>query len=94
MDAARRIGLRGLVSRIERLAASLPAPIAADALSPREVEVLRVIARGLSNREAAAVLHLSEQTVDQRLRSVLRKTGCANSTQATTYAVRHGIAET
>jgi DNA-binding SARP family transcriptional activator/DNA-binding CsgD family transcriptional regulator/tetratricopeptide (TPR) repeat protein len=94
LDAARRIGLRGLVARIERLTASLPAPTAADDLSAREVEVLRAVARGLSNREAAAMLHLSEHTVAHHLRSVLRKTGCANRTQATTYAVRHGIAET
>jgi DNA-binding NarL/FixJ family response regulator len=39
------------------------------------------------------VLHLSERTVVHYLRSVLRKTGCANRTQATMYAVRHGIAE-
>jgi DNA-binding CsgD family transcriptional regulator len=94
LDAARRIGLRGLVARIERLTTSLPAPTGADDLSPREVEVLRVVARGLSNREAGAVLHLSEHTVAHHLRSVLRKTGCANRTQATTYAVRQGIAET
>jgi DNA-binding CsgD family transcriptional regulator/tetratricopeptide (TPR) repeat protein len=93
LDAAQRIGLRGLVAHIERLTASLPAPTAADDLSPREVEVLRVVARGLSNREAGATLHLSERTVARHLRSILRKTGCANRTQATAYAVRHGIAE-
>jgi DNA-binding NarL/FixJ family response regulator len=56
--------------------------------------VQRVVARGLSNRDAAAVLHFSEHTVANHLRSVLRKTGCANRTQATTYADRHEIAET
>jgi len=93
LDAARRIGLRALVARIERLTPSLPAPNSVGGLSPHEVEVLRVVARGLDNREAAAVLHLSEHTVALHLRSVLRKTGCANRTEATTYALRQGITE-
>ena len=40
------------------------------------------------------MLHLCEHTVADHVRSVLRKTGCANRTQATAYARRHGIAET
>jgi DNA-binding NarL/FixJ family response regulator len=93
LDAAQRIGLYGLVARIERLTTRLPAP-SADDLSPREVDVLRVVARGLSNREAAAVLHLSERTLANDLRSIMRKTGCENRAQATDYALRHEIAET
>jgi hypothetical protein len=54
--------------------------------------VLGVVARGLSNREAGGVLHLSEHTVADHLRRILRKTGCANRTQATAYALSHGIA--
>ena len=70
------------------------APVALpDGLSSREVEILRLVARGLSNREVGAALMISEHTAANHVRSILRKTGCANRTQAATYAHRHGLAE-
>ncbi|MCW2982755.1 MAG: hypothetical protein JWR63_325, partial [Conexibacter sp.] len=76
--------------------ASAPPPAPAvlpDGLSAREAELLALVARGLSNREIGAVLLISEHTVANHMRSILRKTGCANRTQAASYAHRQGLAE-
>ncbi|HWI74103.1 MAG TPA: LuxR C-terminal-related transcriptional regulator, partial [Baekduia sp.] len=93
-------GLRALAGRVQALgpplqAASAPPPAAVlpDGLSSREVQVLALVARGMSNREVGATLHISEHTAANHIRSILRKTGCANRTQATSYAHRHGLLE-
>jgi DNA-binding NarL/FixJ family response regulator len=62
----------------------------ADALTPREREVLASIAAGRSNREIARLLRLSEKTVKAHVSSVLAKLGVQDRTQAAVYAVRHG----
>jgi len=88
-------GQRALLARIRSIGPEPPAaPVALpDGLSSREVEILRLVARGLSNREVGAALMISEHTAANHMRSILRKTGCANRTQAATYAHRHGLAE-
>lgn len=68
------------------------APRPADALTPREREVLRLIARGHSNRLIARDLALSEKTVKAHVSAVLAKLGVADRTQAALYAVRHDLA--
>jgi NarL family two-component system response regulator LiaR len=65
----------------------------ADPLTPRELETLRLIARGLSNQEIAASLVVHERTVAKYVSSVLEKLHLANRTQAALYAVREGLAE-
>jgi DNA-binding CsgD family transcriptional regulator len=86
------VGMRALAARIGRLGLSVPlAASLPDDLSPREVEVLRLVARGLSNREIGRELTISEHTAANHVRSILRKTGCANRTEATTYAHRRGL---
>ena len=60
-----------------------------DGLSPREVQILALVARGLSNREVGSELSISEHTAANHMRSILRKTGCANRTEAASYAHRH-----
>ena len=60
-------------------------------LSKREVEVLRLISVGSSNREIAEQLCLSPNTVASHVRSILTKTNTANRTEAATYAARHGL---
>ncbi len=88
-------GQRALLARIRSIGPEPPAAPEAlpDGLSSREVEILRLVARGLSNREVGAALMISEHTAANHVRSILRKTGCANRTQAATYAHRHGLAE-
>ncbi|WP_214402527.1 helix-turn-helix transcriptional regulator [Pseudonocardia lacus] len=72
-------------------------PPAAEALpgglSAREAEVLRWVSAGLSNQEISARLHISRNTVANHVRAILRKTACANRTQAAAYAHRAGISE-
>ncbi len=68
-----------------------PTQIAAD-LSERELDVLRLLGRGLNNAEIAEQLYLSEGTVRNYVSAVLAKLGVADRTQAALLAVRHGLA--
>jgi NarL family two-component system response regulator LiaR len=61
-------------------------------LTDREVETLRLIARGLTNQEIAATLVISEYTVSRHVNSILQKLHLANRTQAVLYALRTGLA--
>ncbi|NEA31109.1 response regulator transcription factor [Streptomyces sp. SID13031] len=61
------------------------------ALSDREVEVIRLLADGLSNREIAATLYLSEATVKTHLVRTYRKLGATNRAGAITEALRRGL---
>jgi pimeloyl-ACP methyl ester carboxylesterase/DNA-binding winged helix-turn-helix (wHTH) protein/DNA-binding CsgD family transcriptional regulator len=64
-------------------------------LTPREVEVLRLIAAGKSNQEIAEDLVISFNTVTNHVKNILGKTASANRTEAAAYAFRHGlVAET
>ena len=69
-----------------------PATPAPATLTPRETDVLRHIARGASNDEIAAALHIGEATVRSHVSSILAKLGLASRTQAALYALRAGIA--
>ena len=62
-------------------------------LTTRETEVLRLLARGQSNREIAATLGVSEKTVKAHVSNILHKLHVADRTQAALYAVRQRIAE-
>ncbi|HUG16866.1 MAG TPA: response regulator transcription factor [Thermomicrobiales bacterium] len=62
-------------------------------LSVREVEVLDCVAQGLSNREIAEALYITEQTVKNHMTSVLRKLEVTDRVQAVLYAVKHGWVE-
>jgi len=63
-----------------------------DPLTERELEVLRLTARGLTNQEIALELNVSERTVTTHISNILDKLHLANRTQATLYALRKGIA--
>lgn len=91
-ELAADIGLNALASRIGATGSPLRAPGLPDELSGREAQVLRLVARGLSNREIGSELFISEHTAANHIRNILRKTGCANRTEATSYAHRHGLA--
>jgi DNA-binding CsgD family transcriptional regulator/tetratricopeptide (TPR) repeat protein len=92
-ELATRIRLRGLAGRIDALGARGAQSELPDGLSPREAEILRLVARGLSNREIGSALFISEHTAANHIRSILRKTGCANRTEAASYAHRHSLVE-
>jgi DNA-binding NarL/FixJ family response regulator len=63
-----------------------------DELTPREAEVLRLIAGGQSNREIARTLFVSEATVKTHVNRIFAKTGSRDRAQATRYAYTHGYA--
>jgi DNA-binding NarL/FixJ family response regulator len=76
-------------------AAAGPGPSARqfpDDLTPREAEVLSLIAQGLSNREIADALVVSEATVKTHINHVFSKTGVRDRAQAVHYAYSHGLA--
>jgi DNA-binding CsgD family transcriptional regulator len=76
-------------------ATSIPAAAAASdypaGLSAREVEVLRLVAQGATNRQIAATLFISVKTVNAHMNHILNKIGCDNRTAATTFAIQHGL---
>src|SRR3954451_20291749 len=88
---AERIGMPALLGRVRALGSTVPTKRHRDELSAREVEILCLVARGMSNREIGATLFISEHTAANHIRSILRKTRCANRTEAASYAHRHGL---
>jgi DNA-binding NarL/FixJ family response regulator len=66
-------------------------PPGLDELTPRELDVLGLLAEGLSNRDLAEALFVSEKTVKTHVSSILTKLHLADRTQAALFAVRHGL---
>ncbi|MEV6521330.1 response regulator transcription factor [Longispora sp. NPDC051575] len=97
LAAAVRLAHAGVVqfdpAAAARLASAVGAPPERSdvALTDREVDVLRLVARGLTNREIARQLHLSEGTVKNYLSRVLERLGVRDRTQAAVYAREHGL---
>lgn len=60
-------------------------------LSRRETEVLGLLAQGLSNKEIAGTMWLSDRTVERHITSLYRKIGVARRSEATAFALRHGV---
>lgn len=69
----------------------LPPTAEKDRVSPREREVLALLARGASNKEMARELQLAESTVKIHVQNILRKLNLSSRVQAAVYAVEHGI---
>jgi DNA-binding NarL/FixJ family response regulator len=79
----------GVARRLTR--SLLPGKDAGKVLTRRENEVLTLIAHGLSNREIADRLVITERTARTHVSNVLGKLGCGSRTQAALWAVRHGL---
>ncbi len=89
---AETVGMPTLLARVRALAPA-SSPRLPDGLSGRELDVLRLVAGGRSNREIGAALFISEHTAAAHVRSILRKTACANRAEATAYAYRSDLVE-
>ncbi len=81
----------GLVRVLRGLPEASAAP-SIGGLTPREIEVLRLLADGLSNREIATELVISEHTAANHVRSILTKVGAPNRTRAARFAREQGLA--
>jgi len=95
----RKLGLDGEVRRVRARLRDLPRQPGAPAptplpagLTPREAQVLRLVAAGRRNREIAQELALSESTVAKHLTSIFNKVGVDNRAAAAAFAIRHGLA--
>ncbi|HSR34283.1 MAG TPA: response regulator transcription factor [Anaerolineae bacterium] len=88
-DVARKL-MSAVVAKEESPASRPRAPF--DELTERELEVLRLIADGLNNREIAEMLVISDKTVKTHVSSILSKLHLGDRTQAAIYALRHGLA--
>ncbi|MEX1158703.1 MAG: response regulator transcription factor [Thermomicrobiales bacterium] len=74
-----------------RLLREVRAPESPEALTERETDVLRLLARGMANKEIARQLSIGEKTVKTHVSHILAKLGVASRTQAALYAARVGL---
>ena len=101
---AATIGMAGVAERVAPLlgggqprpAVALEVSAATDtqpatSLTPRELEVLRLVAQGYANKQIARALEMSEKTAKTHVSNILAKLGVADRTQAAIYAVRSGL---
>ncbi|GGC56115.1 AAA family ATPase [Hoyosella rhizosphaerae] len=89
---ARQVGHRGVLRDLD--AGPLPdvaSPRLPNGLTEREVDVLRLVAAGLSNREIGEHLFISANTAANHVRSILNKTDSSNRTKAAVFAAEHGL---
>ncbi len=77
-----------------RLMREVRAPESPEELTEREIEVLRLVARGHANKQIASSLFVSEKTVKAHVSSILMKLGVQSRTQAALHAVRTGLVST
>jgi NarL family two-component system response regulator LiaR len=76
---------------LEELAQPVKQPLTPEPLTQREVDIIRLVAQGLSNRQIADQLVIGEATVRTHVGNVLNKLHLANRVQATLYALREGL---
>ena len=95
LGAAREIFEKlGAIPDVQRVDASLGKKAATDSgpLTTREVEVLKLVASGMTNREIASNLHISEKTVARHISNIFTKLDLSSRAAATAYAYQRGIA--
>jgi DNA-binding CsgD family transcriptional regulator len=94
LEAARgifaQLGAASDLARVDKLTQRAPS-IDAHGLTPRELEVLRFVAAGETNKAIAAELILSERTVDRHMSNIFTKLDVSSRTAATAYAYEHQL---
>ncbi len=98
-NSRRDLGMVIVVKRIsdaqkDVLVAEKPKPVYPDGLTPREIEVLNLIAQGQSNKQVAGSLEISKNTVMHHVSRILHKTSSANRAEAAIYAVHKNLLST
>ncbi len=88
LEAFRALGAAADVARLE----GSRGRVDEHGLTPRELEVLRLVATGLSNKAVARALGVSERTVERHVSNILHKLEVESRVAATAYALRHGLA--
>ncbi len=68
-------------------------PVREDPLSPREQEVVKLVAEGYTNKQIAEMLVISFKTVERHRANILEKLGMRDRVELTRYAIRHGLIE-
>jgi DNA-binding NarL/FixJ family response regulator len=92
----RRMSHDEMIRWVEERIVSMPGSLPEDdeelfePLTPRQMEVLELVTRGLSNKEIAYKMDISHQTVKNHMTAILRKLRCQDRTQAAVYALSHG----
>jgi DNA-binding NarL/FixJ family response regulator len=84
---------RGVAALVREYLERGPDSAQEDPLSPRETEVVKLVAEGLSGREIAELLHISEKTVERHRSNVFEKLGLKDRVALTRYAIRRGLVE-
>jgi two-component system nitrate/nitrite response regulator NarL len=88
-----RIMASRILREFARIGTESPPPDSARSLTPRERQVLRLVSKGMTNKEIGAELHIAENTVKNHLRNILEKLHLQNRAQAAAYAVREGLVD-
>ena len=86
-------GVAGKIVRRAMQTQDKPSELVTERLTERERDVLKLIARGMSNADIAAQLHLSEGTVRNYVSVILDKLNLTDRTQAAVYALQHGLGQ-
>jgi DNA-binding NarL/FixJ family response regulator len=84
--------LMAAIRAIER-GESFPAPKSEGELTPREEEIVKLVAEAHTTKEIAAILHLSEKTVENHRANAMRKLGMRDRVELVRYAIRRGLIE-
>ncbi len=80
-----------LSAKIAELRSSVVRPSLPGGLTPREVDVLVLLAQGKTNKEIAAELFIAERTASNHVSNILARIKCGNRTEAAAFAHRHGL---
>ena len=96
LNISTELGMRPLMERVVALQDRLQsqparAPAHPDGLTQREVEVLRFLSQGRTDREIAEELFITIRTVNSHVSNILNKINAVNRTEAASYATRHGL---